>query len=151
MPVIVSKVNKSLVVPPTEGDRSPGLLLDARRLTDGRWVVPHGMRETLILRHMGFKVPNPMEFYYEYPHPEGEPPFHVQKVTCQLLSENPRAYVLNDMGTGKTRTVYWTWDYLRKTSCAGKLLVVCKLSNLRDPWADEAFKIVPNYKVNLLH
>ena len=29
--------------------------------------------------------------------------------------------------------------------------MVCKLSNLRDPWANEAFKIIPGRKVNLLH
>ena len=148
MPVIVSKANKSLLVPSSyEG---MALFKDAPMLGDNL-VLPHGMRETLLLRHMGFKVPNPMELYYEFPHPPEEPPFKVQHVTCNLLSENPRAYVLNDMGTGKTRTVYWTWDYLNTQALAGRLLVVCKLSNLRDPWADEAFKIIPGRKVNLLH
>jgi SNF2 family DNA or RNA helicase len=147
MPVIVSKTNKSLVLPASLQAMFPDApLLDAAHI-----VVPHGMREMLLCRHAGFKVPNPMELYYAYPHPPEEPPFHVQHVTCQLLSENPRAYVLNDMGTGKTRTVYWTWDYLYTEKLAGKLLVVCKLSNLRDPWADEAFKIIPGRKVNLLH
>ena len=148
MPVIVSKANKALIVPAFSNE---GLFPDAVRLDLDHSIVPHGMRETLILRHMGFKVPNPMELYYDYPHPPDEPPFQVQKVTCQLLSENPRAYVLNDMGTGKTRTVYWTWDYLYTEKLAGKLLVVCKFSNLRDPWADEVFKIIPGRKVNLLH
>ena len=148
MSVIVSKANKSLIVPAFSND---GMFPGAVRLDLDHSIVPHGMRETLLLRHMGYKVPNPMELYYEFPHPEDEPPFRVQKVTCQLLSENPRAYVLNDMGTGKTRTVYWTWDYLNRGNLAGKLLVVCKLSNLRDPWANEAFKIIPGRKVNLLH
>ena len=146
MPVIVSKANKSLIVP-----AEVGMQFATATLSDGRHIVPHGMRETLILRHMGFKVPNPMELYYEFPHPQGEEPFKVQKVTCNLLSENPRCYVLNDMGTGKTRTVLWSWDYLRGCGLCGRLLVVCKLSNLRDPWADEAFKIIPDRKVNLLH
>ena len=151
MPVIVSRANQSLLVPPLDKALGGSPLFPDAPVIDGSIVVSHGMRETLLLRHMGFKVPNPMELYYEYPHPEGEPPFHVQHVTCQLLSENPRSYVLNDMGTGKTRTVYWTWDYLNQQKLAGKLLVVCKLSNLRDPWADEAFKIIPGRKVTLLH
>ena len=149
MPVIVSKATKQLVLP--SGTTPAPLLAEAAALPDGRLIVPHDMRSTLLLRHMGFRVLNPMELYYDFPHPPEEPPFKIQKVTCNLLSENPRAYVLNDMGTGKTRTVYWTWDYLNKTDCAGRLLVVCKLSNLRDPWADEAFKIIPGRKVNLLH
>ena len=147
MPVIVSKATQSLVLPAALRSIFP----DAPLLDPMHIVIPHGMRETLLSRHAGFKVPNPMELYYDFPHPPEEPPFKIQKVTCNLLSENPRAYVLNDMGTGKTRTVYWTWDYLNKTDCAGRLLVVCKLSNLRDPWADEAFKIIPGRKVNLLH
>ena len=85
MPVIVSKANKSLIVP-----AEVGMQLATATLSDGRLIVPHGMRETLILRHMGFKVPNPMELYYDFPHPPEEPPFKVQKVTCNLLSENPR-------------------------------------------------------------
>ena len=146
MPVIVSKANKSLIVP-----AEVGIQFATATLSDGRHIVPHGMRETLLLRYMGFKVPNPMELYYGWPHPVDEPPFRVQKITSLLLSENPRAYVLNDMGTGKTRTVYWVWDYLNQNALAGRLLVVCKLSNLRDPWANEAFKIIPGRKVNLLH
>ena len=158
MPVIVSKANKSLIVPyrlksifPDGQDwfMGPGGMSAIAPPT--HLLLPHGMRETLILRHMGFKVPNPMELYYDWPHPQGEEPFRVQKVTCNLLSENPRCYVLNDMGTGKTRTVLWSWDYLRGCGLCGRLLVVCKLSNLRDPWADEAFKIIPGRKVNLLH
>lgn len=149
MPVIVSKTNKMLVVP--AGPVNSGMFPDVVRWDPDHFLIPHGMRETLLLRHMGFTVPNPMETYYDWPAPEDQPPFKVQKITSVMLSENPRAYVLNDMGTGKTRTVYWTWDYLRKASLCGKLLVVCRLSNLRDPWANEAFKIIPGAKVNLLH
>jgi SNF2 family DNA or RNA helicase len=148
MSVIVSKANQSLIVPAFSND---GMFPGAVRLDLDHSIVPHGMRETLLLRHMGYKVPNPMGLYYDWPHPEDEPPFKVQTVTSILLSENPRAYVLNDMGTGKTRTVYWTWDFLYQQRLAGKMLVVCKLSNLRDPWTNEAFKILPGRKVNILH
>lgn len=148
MPVIVSKATRQLVVPAMAG----GPFADYSTPLDiNNVLVPHSMRETLLLRHMGYRVPNPMRLYYDYPHPADQPPFAVQYVTCDLLSENPRSYVLNDMGTGKTRTVLWTWDFLNKEHLAGKLLVVCKLSNLRDPWADEIFRIVPNRKVALLH
>ena len=87
MPVIVSKANKSLIVPinPETGSSMWGHWGDLPRLDAGHFILPHGMRETLILRHMGFKVPNPMELYYDFPHPPEEPPFKVQKVTCNLL------------------------------------------------------------------
>ena len=89
--------------------------------------------------------------YYDFPHPEGEPPFKVQPITFKLSSENPSAYVLNDMGTGKTRTVYGRGtSSIEKVSRANvDLSANCPI--LRDPWADEAFKIIPGRKVNLLH
>lgn len=148
MPVKVSKAHKVIVVPP-----EPGVLAlfgDAPRLLlpDGNVVLRHGMRETLLLRHMGFKVPNPMLIHYDWC---GGKPFAVQRTTCKLLSENARAYVLNHMGTGKTKTALWAWDYLNKEGLAKKLLVVCKKSNLRFTWANEAFATLPHRKVKVLH
>ena len=67
MPVIVSKATQHWCCLAVLRRRR--LLAEASALPDGRLIVPHGMRETLILRHMGFKVPNPMELYYDYPHP----------------------------------------------------------------------------------
>ena len=147
MPVIVSKATQSLVLPAALRSIFP----DAPALADGRLVVPHGMREMLLLQHAGYKIPNPIMEYYDFPHPEGEPPFKVQTITVKMLTENPRGYVLNDMGTGKSRAALWAWDALNKKGLAGKLLICCKLSNLRDPWANEVFKIIPGRKVNLLH
>lgn len=146
MPIKVSKAHKAIVVPP-----EPGVLAlfgDAPKLPDGNVVLPHGMRETLLLRHMGFKVPNPMVTHYNWC---GGKPFDVQRVTCTMLSENVRAYVLNDMGTGKTKTALWAWDYLNKEGLCKKLLVVCKKSNMRFTWANEAFATLPHRKVKVLH
>jgi hypothetical protein len=100
MPIKVSQKNQCLVVPP-----APGVLtMFSRPLTlpDGNKVIPHGMRETLMLRHLGFNVPNPMGLYYDW---RGGKPYAVQRKTAEMLVENPRAYVLNHMGTGKTKVL----------------------------------------------
>lgn len=119
----------------------------AARLDD-KFVVPHGLRETLMLRHLGFKVPNPMDFYYDYC---GGTPYDVQRATCRMLVENPRAYVLNHMGTGKTKVALWAWDYLNRAGLAKKLLVVAPLSTLRFVWQREAFATLPGRVVKILH
>src|SRR5215469_1051166 len=73
-------------------------------------VIPHRLDTTTLLQHLGFKVPNPMLSHYEWC---GGTPFDVQKKTCDHMTLNPRCYVLNDMGTGKTKAALWAFDYLR--------------------------------------
>lgn len=144
MTIIVSKAHQSLVVPP----KLAGLFSGAPVLPEDGSVVPHDLRSVLLLRHMGVEVPNPMLEYYSW---EGGTPFDIQRKTCRMLTENPRAYVLNEMGTGKTKTVLWAWDYMNKQGFAKKLLVVCKRSNLYFTWAAEAFATLPNRKCIVLY
>jgi SNF2 family DNA or RNA helicase len=147
MPIIVSKVNKSLVVPATNSVLN--LFPDAVSLREKSMViVPHDLRSTIMLKHVGFHIPNPMLTYYDWC--DGKP-FAIQKATCAMLTMNPHAYVLNDMGTGKTRAALWTWDYLNKERYAQKLLVVAPLSTLNFVWAREAFATIPHRKVVVLH
>jgi SNF2 family DNA or RNA helicase len=146
MPIKVSLKNQALVVPP-----APGVLAmfsGALTLPDGNKVIPHGMRETLMLRHLGFNVPNPMGLYYDW---AGGKPYAVQRKTAEMLVENPRAYVLNHMGTGKTKVALWAWDYLRRNGLAKKLLVVAPLSTLNFVWAREVFNTLSGVRVQILH
>lgn len=146
MPVTISRPNQALVVP-----ASPGVLAmlpNAIPLDANNVIVPHKMRETLSLRHLGFDVPNPIQFYYDW---KGGTPFRVQRETCTLLTENPRAYVLNHMGTGKTKAALWAWDYLYTEGLCKKMLVVAPLSNLNFTWAREAFATLPHRRCAVLH
>jgi SNF2 family DNA or RNA helicase len=147
MPVTVSRSNQALVVPPDPGALS--MFPAAPKLPDGKIVVPHGMRETLMLRHLGYKVPNPFLYYYDWP--GGRQPFAVQRASLAMLTENPRAYLLNDMGTGKTKTALWAWDALNRAGLAKKLLVVAPLSTLNFVWARECFSTLPGRRVQTLH
>lgn len=146
MPVTISRTHQAVVVPPVAGVEA--MFGGAPVTADGNRVVPHGLRETLMLRHLGFTVPNPIDFYYDWC---GGKPFNVQRATCRMLVENPRAYVLNHMGTGKTKVALWAWDYLNKHGLAKKMLVVAPLSTLNFVWAREAFNTLPGRKVQVLH
>ena len=158
MPVIVSKANKSLIVPyrlksifPDGQDwfMGPGGMSAIAPPT--HLLLPHGMRETLILRHMGFKVPNPMELYYDFPHPQGRAAVPSTKSHMQTTLVKIH---------GHTFSTIWEQEKLVRcigpgtisiiADLAGRLLVVCKLSNFRDPWANEAFKIIPGRKVSTI-
>lgn len=146
MSLIVSKPTKQLVLPPLPAFKN--MFADAPSLPDGRMIVPHGMGEYMILKHLGVDVPHPMLTYYDW---TSGKPFEVQRQTCAMLTSNPRAYVLNDMGTGKTKTALWSWDCLNKWGYAKKVLIVAPLSTLRFVWGREAFATLPKRKVAVLH
>lgn len=111
-------------------------------------LVNHGVDETKLLRNVGFDVPAPVTVNYDW---EGGTPFDIQKKTAALLTMNQRAYVLNGMGTGKTKSALWSWRYLNRIGAAGKLLVVAPLSTLNFTWAKEIFQTLPGVKVQVLH
>ncbi len=116
-------------------------------------IVPHDVSHARLLRSLGYNVPAPVNKYYNWAGAieRGEPPFASQRVTCDLLTMNTRAYVLNDMGTGKTKAALWAWDALYESGQAGKLLVVAKLSTLVFTWQAEVFKTIPHRKCVVLH
>lgn len=149
MNIIVSKANQALAFPLTDKMRT--LFPEAKVLstpTGALGVIKHGLAEYVLLRRLGYRVPNPMMCYYNW---AGGRPYDVQKVTCSLLTSNPRAYVLNDMGTGKTKCALWAFDYLRSNFFAQKMLVVAPRSTLNFVWARECFATVPHLKAVVLY
>jgi len=111
-------------------------------------VLKHDEDATRLLRNMGVPVPAPIASQYDW---SGGKPFDTQVRTAELLTMNRRAYVLNGMGTGKTRASLWAWHFLYTRKLAGKLLVVAPLSTLNFTWGREIFQILPGMNVQILH
>jgi len=136
--------------------RHPGKLLKAMPsakllpVNGGKYVgVPHKLEETRFLNNLGARVPSPILHYYDWP---GQfEPFEAQKHTAAMLTLNHRAYVLSDVGTGKSMSALWAYDYLRSIGQADKILVVAPLSTLMRTWADEVFYQLPHLKYTILH
>lgn len=80
-----------------------------------------------------------------------KPAFEVQKITCTMLTIDSRGYVLNELGTGKTRCVLWAFDFLRSVGLAKRLLVICPISALLRTWAREIMNEFPWLKYRVLH
>lgn len=114
-------------------------------------VVPHKEDEVRVLRNLGFDAPAPIEHLYEWPcnYPSG--PYMHQRQTSAFLSLNERAYCLNGMGSGKTLSGLWAFDYLRGRKRAKRLLVVAPLSTLERTWGDEIFTHFPHLTAAVLH
>ena len=146
MNLIVSKAHKTLVVPKIPAVYN--LFPEAPVFDTDRMLIPHGMHQYKLLKHIGFDPPHPMLTYYDW---RGGTPYDVQRATCAMLTENPRAYVLNALGCGKTASALWAWDYLYSNKLVGKLLVDAPLSTLWFVWAAEVLKRLPHRTVSVLH
>lgn len=115
---------------------------------DGRVTLEHTPRSTIPLRAIGFDVPSSIRTTYDW---NNGTPFDIQIRTCELMTENPRCYVLNSMGTGKTRCALWAFDYLKKLGLVNKMLVVCPLSTMHFTWAAEIMKAAPHLRWSVLY
>lgn len=111
--------------------------------------VPWRPDETRVLRNLGFTVPAPMKDTYSWP---GQfKPFTAQIETASFMSMHDRCFVLNSMGTGKTISSLWAYDYLRSVKQVKKVLVICPLSTMEDTWAKTVFRNFPHLEYSVLY
>lgn len=89
---------------------------------------------------------------YKWPlkNPEHSPYLH-QKETTIFLIMNKRAFVLNDLGTGKTLSALWACDYLMLNQKIRKVLISSPLSTIKSVWGNEIFFNFIHRKYALAH
>jgi SNF2 family DNA or RNA helicase len=117
-------------------------------VVDGKVTLEHTPRSTIPLRAIGFDVPSSIRTTYDW---NGGTPFDIQVRTCEVMTENPRCFVLNSMGTGKTRCALWAFDYMKKLGLVNKMLVVCPLSTMTFTWGREVLLATPHLRWNVLY
>lgn len=129
-------IHRDHIILPKDG-RLTTLLPHAKTVVhDGREfvLVPHALDETKVLHNLGIKVPPPILTQYEWP---GPTPFDAQRITAAHITQHPKCFVLNGMGTGKTRALLYAFDYLKRAGMVNRLLVTAPLSTLRQTWQRE--------------
>lgn len=120
------------------------------RTNDGRRfaVVKRTLDQARKLAALGYDAPSPIMEEYDWP---GRfTPFEHQFVTSSFLTLHHRAFVFNGLGTGKTASALWAWDYLRRKGLAGRLLILCPLSCVNPVWGKECFSILPQTQVGFM-
>jgi len=111
--------------------------------------VRHGLDEVKVLRNLGIDAPSPILTQYDWP---GRfTPFDHQRETAAFLTLNDKAFVLLDIGLGKTLAALWTFHYLKSIGKAKKMIVLASLSTLERAWADEIFRNFFDLKFVVLH
>lgn len=151
----ILKEKRALIVRPKNPQQLSKLIPTSKLVVEkGRTVVavPYRLDEVRVLNNLGLKAPSPIKDFYGWPRGgEIKKPFNAQIETASFLTLNPRAFVLNDLGTGKTLAALWAYDYLRSIGRAEKMLVVCPLSTMERAWADELFFHMPHLKYKVLY
>lgn len=90
----------------------------------------------------------------EYPWPMKNPehrPYQHQKDTTTFLLTNKKAYVLNDLGTGKTLSALWACDFLMVNKKIKKVLISSPLSTIKSVWGNEIFMNFVKRKFAIAH
>ena len=120
-------------------DRFMKLVKRAVRLHNGYVAAPATLYNLQLTRHMGLPTLAPLEVS-NYDFPGRFKPFGAQRVTASFLCLHPRAFVLSDMGTGKTLAALWAADFIMHCDPGTRCLVVAPLSTLRRVWSDAIFE-----------
>jgi len=150
--MIVSKKHRKIILADKHPERITTVIPTAKLFEfKGRTLVavPHKLDEVRVLRNMGINAPSPISCYYEW---SGQyKPFAHQQVTAEFLTTNSAAFVLNQIGSGKTLSLLWAIDYLKQIGELHKLLIVSPLSTLERVWADEIYRHFPHLEFTVLH
>ena len=147
---LINSTDKLFYVP--EHGQLRALVPEAREVIikgEHLMALPHTTDVTRLARNIGFVVPAPI--IAQYPWPNNPPPFKTQKISAALLTMNTRAYVLSEMGTGKTRAALWACDHMFRSNEIQSVLVSAPLSTLSQVWDREVFEYFPHLTVGVLH
>lgn len=145
MRAVIRKRDRTILLP-----QDPRLmeLIPEHRLEKEHMSLPHTHDVTRLARNFGYIVPAPILKHYKWP--TKPKPFRTQKITAALLTMHRRAYVLSEMGTGKTRAALFASDFLREDSI-GPILVIAPLSTLSQVWDREVFQHFNHLSTAVLH
>lgn len=110
----------------------------------------HGLDLSRALDNAGVEAPSHFDSFYDWSN-VSQPPFRTQKVTASLCVHNYRAFVLNDLGTGKTRAVLFAIDYLFSIGRIDLALIIAPLSTLGIVWETEIMFNFPRLRGAVLH
>lgn len=78
-----------------------------------------------------------------YKYPGRFKPYTHQIDTTEFMVAHPRAFCLNDMGTGKTASCIWAAEFLRQAGLVKRVLIVSLISCMKSVWDSELFGICP--------
>jgi hypothetical protein len=119
--------------------------LDGMKQNGKFFVVPHSLRNAIVLRYYNYPVAPIMNGHYDWPIEPGKTPLPHQKVYANFSVMHPKSFNLGDAGTMKTLSTLWAMDFLMQQFERGKFraLIVAPLTILDTVWASALFRNFP--------
>lgn len=111
--------------------------------------VKHTLDVTRVLRNIGLKAPAPIA-HDGFQWTGRFAPMAHQISTAEFLTLHPKAFVLNDTGTGKTAAALWAAEYLMQRGIIRRVLIISPVSVMK-VWADETFAVLPHRTIGFMH
>lgn len=115
---------------------------------NGSLILPHTRDTTRLARNLGHAVPAPIVTQYDW---NGDTPFRTQVITAAMLTMQARAFVLSEMGTGKTRATLHAANFMMLNGDIKRALVIAPLSTLVHVWDREIFQYFNHRSTGVLH
>jgi SNF2 family DNA or RNA helicase len=142
--------NKILLLNLRNPNKVTTVIPKSKQLEGNQVAVNWGLDEARVLNNLQIKnIPSPIMGHYNWP--GLHKPFDHQKTTASFLTLNPRAFCLNEQGTGKTGSVIWAADYLMKIGRIKRVLVICPLSIMDSAWRADLFKFAMHRHVDIAY
>jgi SNF2 family DNA or RNA helicase len=142
--------NKILLLNLRNPNKVTTVIPKSKQLEGNQVAVNWGLDEARVLNNLQIKnIPSPIMGHYTWP--GLHKPFDHQKTTASFLTLNPRAFCLNEQGTGKTGSVIWAADYLMKIGRIKRVLVICPLSIMDSAWRADLFKFAMHRHVDIAY
>ena len=142
--------NKILLLNLRNPNKVTTVIPKSKQLEGNQVAVNWGLDEARILKNLNIKnIPSPIMGHYNWP--GLHKPFDHQKTTASFLTLHPRAFCLNEQGTGKTGSVIWAADYLMKLGRIKRVLVICPLSIMDSAWRADLFKFAMHRHVDIAY
>jgi len=147
--------NKALLVKVRRPDRFTSVLKDCVYLSE----VSDGIHELMVrwtyenalsLTKLGIKS-TPSTILRDYKWSGKYTPMAHQKDTAAFIVNNPKCFVFNEQGVGKTASAAWAADYLLSEKKVKRVLVVCPLSIMKAAWQRDLFHVLPHRSVGIAH
>lgn len=140
--MMYSEKHNACVYPIAEINNAAYYVQGAKPVGEQHLAVPCTLYSMMQMTHLRLPAMSPMIHEYTWPRnislvPE---PFMHQKTTASFMTLNPRHFVLNDMGTGKTLSTLWALHYLKSKGYIRRAVVITPKSTMKRVWEDEIRK-----------
>lgn len=143
--------NGALIMKPHDVEAVMSTVNAAKTLLKGHEVVVcrHTWANVEKLRRIGLKPPSLFP-YEQWEYTGRFTPMAHQRKTVEFLTENPRAFVLSDMGTCKTASALWAVEYLMQRGVIRRVLIISPIS-VMGVWVSEILSVCPHRGFSVLH